>query len=493
MKSRSLVKDSVTMVYNPNGSIATLQRNGMKNDGTFGAIDSLDITYDGNRLLKVTDDAETLNYNGALDFDDGDNSTCEYQYDNNGGLIYDSNRGINSITYDYSHHPTLISRTTKKKTIYYDYTPDGRKLSSTHISYIPNGNSNIRILTRDLYVDGLILRGGKPLMWQFGGGYVELNDNGTPTSWNYYITDHLGSTRMVVDSNDSIKENINYYPFGSEMRLENPALLTGSFSHPFRFTGKELDKLNSLNMYDFGARLYDVAGVPMWTSVDPLCGKYYYISPYTYCAGNPINMIDPDGCRSYNVIDADGNVRIETLDDGIDETYSIQECDFISLQNAYYLQQNYNDGQYDTFFNSLGLGTKGYEVACKARQLERETPNKYAYDSDAGDGDGFTSRTYKCNKFAYDVLTSTGVLEKVPKGRSYPQAKQYAGEKCIINGQFVSLDNYQPRLGDVIGGSYNFTDATGHVEIVTRTFPGSSKFKSTGAHHKGLGTTFKGV
>ena len=137
--------------------------------------------------------------------------------------------------------------------------------------------------------------GGKPLMWQFGGGYVELNDNGTPTSWNYYITDHLGSTRMVVDSNDSIKENINYYPFGSEMRLENPALLTGSFSHPFRFTGKELDKLNSLNMYDFGARMYDVAGVPMWTSVDPLCEKYYNITPYAYCANNPVNLIDLDG------------------------------------------------------------------------------------------------------------------------------------------------------------------------------------------------------
>ena len=132
-------------------------------------------------------------------------------------------------------------------------------------------------------------------LWDLCQVLVELNDNGTPTSWNYYVTDHLGSTRMVVDSNDSIKENINYYPFGSEMRLENPALLTGSFSHPFRFTGKELDKLNSLNMYDFGVRMYDVAGVPMWTSVDPLAEKYYNISPYAYCAGNPVNMIDPDG------------------------------------------------------------------------------------------------------------------------------------------------------------------------------------------------------
>lgn len=76
----------------------------MKNNGTFGLIDDLTISYDGNQLVKVTDDAEALNYNGALDFNDGDDSTCEYDYDSNGALTRDSNRGINSITYDYGHH-----------------------------------------------------------------------------------------------------------------------------------------------------------------------------------------------------------------------------------------------------------------------------------------------------------------------------------------------------------------------------------------------------
>ena len=142
-------------------------------------------------------------------------------------------------------------------------------------------------------IDDLILRGDTTLMWRFGGGYVELNANGTPTSWNYYITDHLGSTRMVVDSNDSIKETISYYPFGSEMRMENPALLTGGISHPFRFTGKELDRLNGLNMYDFGARWYDVASVPMWTSIDPLCEKYYNLSPYNYWEKSGTVLNDP--------------------------------------------------------------------------------------------------------------------------------------------------------------------------------------------------------
>ena len=86
------------------------------------------------------------------------------------------------------------------------FTPDGRKLSSRHVMSFPKVSGYIKKTTTDMYVDGLILRGGSPLMWQFDGGYVDLDDNGAPTGWNYYVTDHLGSTRKVVDSNDSIKE-----------------------------------------------------------------------------------------------------------------------------------------------------------------------------------------------------------------------------------------------------------------------------------------------
>ena len=286
-----------TVTYNANGSITSLQRNGMKNNGTFGAIDNLTISYNGNQLVKVTDDAEALNYSDALDFNDGADMECEYDYDSNGALTRDGNRGVKSITYDYGHHPSYINMnmTSGPRNITNDYTPDGRKLLSKHVISIPKVNGYTKKTITDKYIDGLILRGDTTLLWRFDGGYVELNANGTPTRWNYYITDHLGSTRMVVDSNDSIRETINYYPFGSEMRMEAPAQMTGGTSHPFRFTGKELDRQNNLNMYDFGARMFDVAGVPMWTSIDPLAEKYYSISPYAYCNNNPVILVDPDG------------------------------------------------------------------------------------------------------------------------------------------------------------------------------------------------------
>ncbi|MDO5527071.1 MAG: RHS repeat-associated core domain-containing protein [Prevotella sp.] len=275
-----------SLTYNRNGSITSLLRSGMRNDGTFGVIDDLSVNYDGNRLLKVTDDAESLNYNGALDFNDGADMTAEYEYDSTGALTKDRNRGITGITYDLSHNPQTIVMNGGQ--IVNDYTSDGRKLCSTQ--------STGMTTTTDMYVDGLIIRNGAPLTWQFNGGYVSLGANSVPQSWNYYITDHLGSTRMVVDSQNIIKETINYYPFGSEMTMTPPAQLTSNPNwQPYRFTGKELVRQNGLNMYDFGARWYDVAGVPVWTSMDPLCEKNYPVTPYSYCNGDPVNRFDPDG------------------------------------------------------------------------------------------------------------------------------------------------------------------------------------------------------
>ncbi|MBQ0048333.1 MAG: RHS repeat-associated core domain-containing protein [Prevotellaceae bacterium] len=67
-----------------------------------------------------------------------------------------------------------------------------------------------------------------------------------------------------------------------------------------KYNGKELDLMHGLNEYDYGARQYDPA-IAQFTTVDPLCEKYYHISPYAYCGGNPVNRVDPDGKDWYKV------------------------------------------------------------------------------------------------------------------------------------------------------------------------------------------------
>jgi len=52
--------------------------------------------------------------------------------------------------------------------------------------------------------------------------------------------------------------------------------------------------MHGLDLYDYGARQFDPI-VPMFTQQDPMAEKYYYLSPYVYCANNPMNAIDPDG------------------------------------------------------------------------------------------------------------------------------------------------------------------------------------------------------
>lgn len=49
-----------------------------------------------------------------------------------------------------------------------------------------------------------------------------------------------------------------------------------------------------LDWLDYGARMYNPA-VGLWTQMDQLAEKYYNVSPYVYCAGNPVRFIDSNG------------------------------------------------------------------------------------------------------------------------------------------------------------------------------------------------------
>ena len=62
------------------------------------------------------------------------------------------------------------------------------------------------------------------------------------------------------------------------------------------FTEKEKDEETGYGY--FGARYMDYELMTMWLSVDPMADKYPNISPYAYCAWNPIMAIDPSGMDS---------------------------------------------------------------------------------------------------------------------------------------------------------------------------------------------------
>ena len=104
----------------------------------------------------------------------------------------------------------------------------------------------------------------------------------------FYHPGHLGSTSMVTDADGRITQNVVYIPYG-ELFVEER---NGSWASPYLFNAKELDEETGL--YYYGAR-YLNPSIALWLSTDPLQGKYPGMSPYNYCAGNPVKMVDPDG------------------------------------------------------------------------------------------------------------------------------------------------------------------------------------------------------
>ncbi|MCR4828827.1 MAG: hypothetical protein K5864_05120 [Bacteroidales bacterium] len=79
------------------------------------------------------------------------------------------------------------------------------------------------------------------------------------------------------------------------------------------FTGKELD-LETGYSY-FGARYLENTLTTLWLSVDPMADKYPSISPYAYCAWNPLKLVDPDGEEVNPIFSTEGKL-LGTDDEG---------------------------------------------------------------------------------------------------------------------------------------------------------------------------------
>ena len=94
---------------------------------------------------------------------------------------------------------------------------------------------------------------------------------------------------VVLNQNGVVQQINHYYPYGSLMGEGFNAS-----SQPYRYGGKELVTLGGLNLSDFGARWLDSPS-GTFTTMDPLCEDFQHLSPYLYCAGNPIKYIDPSG------------------------------------------------------------------------------------------------------------------------------------------------------------------------------------------------------
>ena len=126
---------------------------------------------------------------------------------------------------------------------------------------------------------------------------------------------------------------------------DNCTWLTGVLpDQPYRYNGKEEQAGFGLPYLDYGARLYDPA-TGRWVTQDPLSEKYYGISPYAFCAGNPMKYVDADGMRIFPKGQEELDMIRNTLPIADREYVNIDKNGYIDatlINNHSSLSDNYN-------------------------------------------------------------------------------------------------------------------------------------------------------
>ena len=262
--------------------------------------------------------------------------------------IYQMIIGTVPLIGDNLNYPREVQFTNGDR-IQYIYSPDGQKLRATWQTAVANivvplnstvnlSSSQISSTTRTDYIGNVIYTGTassssasvKLSKYLFEGGYATVTPTTQPV-FHYFTQDHLGNNRAVVNQSGTVEQITHYYPFGGFFADQG----TGSSLQPYKYNGKELDRMHGLDLYDYGFRQYDPV-VPMFTQQDPMAEKYYHLSPYAYCANNPVNAIDIEGKWVWPLVNA-------------------------AIDYGFQVYDNYNTGMgsYDALFGNVNFARVG--------------------------------------------------------------------------------------------------------------------------------------
>ena len=319
VQTNSFSERSIT--YDRNSNALTLTRYG-ENAAT--PEEMLAYSYDGNLLRGISN-------TGAS------GGGGQYTHDANGNMTHEGLSGLD-IVYNGQNLTRRISSggTTLAE---YEYLADGTKLRA-----LDGGGNGYQYRGSLIYTQTAGQTGSPAITLDCAvtsaGRIVRENtaDGSSTYKVQHYLRDHLGSVRAVIDGDTgTVIEASDYYPFGKRIQVTAPvsepvggslyaaepvvapvapATSVASTSSPnrWRFSGKEDQSFlgASIPLLDFGARMYNPA-IARWTASDPMSEKYYGISPYVYCANNPILFTDIAG-NSYSEFDVEGNYK-RTVDD----------------------------------------------------------------------------------------------------------------------------------------------------------------------------------
>lgn len=335
--------------YDKQGNIQLLWR---QKDYTL--TDFLQLHYKGNQLDYVNDGQVSLDLYNVKEYKNESTGTSnEFEYDANGNMKKDLDRDIVTIQYNILNLPDIIQFKNGNQIIN-KYDAGGRKLTTDYFTMLPDVNapvinegevcnwkSNWDMATQTgvVFVDNFEYKTeqleGDPLSIKLDKvynqeGYAEILSS--TNKYSYYRKDHLGNNREVWCPAYTTKSgmNLNHHPAATTQRTQYyPSGLPwaegmGQDTQNRKYNSKEFVEMHGYDTYDYGARGY-YAAIGMFTSVDPLCEKYYSASPYSYCGGNSVNAVDPNGMDIYMLNSKGQYILALKTEDNHDNLYALDK------------------------------------------------------------------------------------------------------------------------------------------------------------------------
>ena len=360
---------SETFDYDLNGNVTMINRG-------YPAVQEAAIEYEGNRVSRIVDSSSPAMAVYAPRFAEG-----EYDrpivYDQCGRITADRTRRIASILYNDRHLPIRFTMD-NGNTLSLSYNADGVKERETETSYyvttvtrVENGDTVVReqkrarSTIREYYGDVLRV-GGRTRRLEWSGGFFSKDDNGRWHS-HRYVRNSLGSIVAVTDSAGTVEQAVCYYASGLPVYKAPNSIPATRRMH----VGKEFEQFESIDWYDNEARFYDPLLV-RFTTPDPLALSYPSLSPYAYCANNPVCNVDLDGRKVKPVGDAEFQMILKTLPK--------ESREYVTLDSNGYIDYDSMSGYCGDSYNFNCLRT----LVNDGLTIDVVLDNKYTYANKIG-------------------------------------------------------------------------------------------------------------
>lgn len=229
--------------------------------------------------------------------------TDTYSYDANGNMITANQFGT-SYTYTYNAENRLasVNNVTTNEQWYFTYDGDGNRImedyrlagvTQSYRYFFAGGAYEV--------VDDVTAANEDQLKqyYYFANQLIAMDDG---TNWNFFATDHLSSTSVLMDATGNLLSANRYMPYGE---LRTNTSLTEISETDLGYTGQR--NYSGFELMDYNARFYNVYLKHFIQPDKMLPGiSSQALNRFMYVKGNPINYNDPSGNVVKNIEGGDG-------------------------------------------------------------------------------------------------------------------------------------------------------------------------------------------